>query len=76
MLITLLLSEKMVSSYGSGNTYAAGAAAAYSKGGKSWYLPSLGELQTAYDNKAAIDAALTACGTDSSEKIIIRNNGF
>lgn len=53
--------------YGTDTTYAAGAAKAYSRGGKSWYLPSCGELQVAYDNKAAVDAALSACGATAMD---------
>ena len=55
------------SNYGTDTTYAAGAAKAYSRGDKSWYLPSCGELQVAYDNKAAVDAALSACGATAMD---------
>jgi len=48
--------------YGTSTTYAAGAAKAYSRGGKSWYLPSCGEWIVAHNKKAAVNKALSACG--------------
>ena len=48
----------------SSTTYAAGWCNAYTfpDGVTKGYLPAMGELQLAYQNKAAIDAALSACG--------------
>lgn len=54
---------KMTAVYGTSNTYAAGYCASYTfKNGKKGYLPSLGEWWIAYNNKAAIDAAMSKCG--------------
>ena len=47
----------------SSTNYAAGWCNAYTfPDGSKGYLPSLGELNLAYQNKAAVDAALTKCG--------------
>lgn len=54
---------KMTAVYGTSNTYAAGYCASYTfKNGKKGYLPSLGEWWIAYNNKAAIDTAMSKCG--------------
>ena len=57
---TQLIVEKCQSS----TEYAAGACNAYTfpDGTTKGYLPSLGELNLAYQNKAAIDKVLAACG--------------
>lgn len=48
--------------------YAAGACNAYIfPDGSKGYLPSLGELNLAYQNKAAVDAALAKCGGTALE---------
>ena len=54
----------------SGTDYAAGYCNSYTfpDGKTKGLLPALGWLQTAYDNKAAVDACLAACGATPMDK--------
>ncbi len=55
--------DKIISQLGASNAKAANYCKSYTfKNGKSGYLWSLGEMQAAYDNKSAIDTALSKIG--------------